>query len=154
MGMTVCRTWAFSDGDSPNALQVSPGVFNERVFKGLDYVIVEARRHRIRLILSLVNNLNAFGGKAQYVRWAKEAGVNVSSSTDSHTIRILDVVTEDRESLLTYPEMSFLLRNAENGGIRTIRFSVSLAGPDGRLVKGGIAGLLGGGGLEELDIDT
>ncbi|KAK1378299.1 Mannan endo-1,4-beta-mannosidase [Heracleum sosnowskyi] len=83
MGMTVCRTWAFNDGDSPNALQVSPGVFNERVFKGLDYVIVEARRHRIRLILSLVNNLKAFGGKAQYVRWAKEAGVNVSSSTDS-----------------------------------------------------------------------
>lgn len=83
MGMTVCRTWAFSDGDSPNALQVSPGVFNERVFKGLDYVIVEARRHRIRLILSLVNNLNAFGGKAQYVRWAKEAGINVSSSSDS-----------------------------------------------------------------------
>lgn len=45
-------------------------------------MIVEARRHRIRLILSLVNNLNAFGGKAQYVRWAQEAGINVSSSTD------------------------------------------------------------------------
>lgn len=52
-------------------------------FQGLDYVIVEARRYRIRLILSLVNNLNAFGGKAQYVRWAKEAGINVSSSSDS-----------------------------------------------------------------------
>lgn len=52
-------------------------------FQGLDYVIVEARRHRIRLILSLVNNLNAFGGKAQYVGWAKEAGINVSSSNDS-----------------------------------------------------------------------
>ncbi|KAK1368461.1 hypothetical protein POM88_034553 [Heracleum sosnowskyi] len=49
-------------------MTVSPGVFNERVFKGLDYVIVEARRHRIQLILSLVNNLKVFGGKAQYVR--------------------------------------------------------------------------------------
>eukprot|EP00257_Ricinus_communis_P005881 XP_002520563.2 mannan endo-1,4-beta-mannosidase 6 [Ricinus communis] len=83
MGLTVCRTWAFSDGNAPNALQLSPGVFNERVFQGLDYVIVEARKNRIRLILSLVNNLNAFGGKAQYVRWAQEAGVNVSSSDDS-----------------------------------------------------------------------
>ncbi|OMO64742.1 Glycoside hydrolase, family 5 [Corchorus olitorius] len=83
MGLTVCRTWAFSDGDGPNALQTSPGVFNERVFKGLDYVIVEARKHGIRLILSLVNNLNNFGGKAQYVRWAQKAGINVSSSTDS-----------------------------------------------------------------------
>ncbi|KAI5559958.1 hypothetical protein BDE02_16G013500 [Populus trichocarpa] len=83
MGLTVCRTWAFSDGHGPDALQVSPGVFNERVFKGLDYVIVEARRNRIRLILSLVNNLVAFGGKTQYVKWAKEAGANVSSSDDS-----------------------------------------------------------------------
>lgn len=45
-------------------------------------MIVEARKNGIRLILSLVNNLNAFGGKAQYVKWAQEAGVNVTSSTD------------------------------------------------------------------------
>ncbi|MBA0568925.1 hypothetical protein Golax_004125 [Gossypium laxum] len=83
MGLTVCRTWAFNDGVGPNALQISPGVFNERVFRGLDYVIVEARKRGIRLILSLVNNLSNFGGKAQYVRWAQEAGHNVSSSTDS-----------------------------------------------------------------------
>ncbi|XP_010252627.1 PREDICTED: mannan endo-1,4-beta-mannosidase 6-like [Nelumbo nucifera] len=83
MGMTVCRTWAFNDGDGHNSLQISPGNFNEKVFRGLDFAIVEARKHRIRLILSLVNNLNAFGGKAQYVKWAKEAGFNVSSSTDS-----------------------------------------------------------------------
>lgn len=83
MGMSVCRTWAFNDGDVPNALQISPGVFNERAFQGLDYVIVEARKHRIRLILSLVNNLDNFGGKAQYVKWAQEAGFNVSSSNDS-----------------------------------------------------------------------
>ncbi|KAG8385814.1 hypothetical protein BUALT_Bualt03G0084400 [Buddleja alternifolia] len=82
MGLTVCRTWAFSDGPGPNSLQLRPGVFNERAFKALDYVLVEARRNGIRLILSLVNNLDAFGGKAQYVRWAEEAGINVSSSSD------------------------------------------------------------------------
>nr|GMD11353.1 mannan endo-1,4-beta-mannosidase 6-like [Ipomoea batatas] len=85
MGLSVCRTWAFSDGPAagPNALQLHPGVFNERAFQGLDYVIAEARRHRIRLILCLVNNLKAYGGTTQYVRWAQEAGVNVSSSSDS-----------------------------------------------------------------------
>ena len=36
----------------------------------------------MRVILSVVNNLNAFGGKAQYIRWAQEAGENVSSSAD------------------------------------------------------------------------
>lgn len=38
MGLTVCRTWAFSDGDGPNALQVSPGVFNERVFRVCNFL--------------------------------------------------------------------------------------------------------------------
>lgn len=32
MGLTVCRTWAFNDGDY-NALQISPGRFDEKVFR-------------------------------------------------------------------------------------------------------------------------
>ncbi|OAY34054.1 mannan endo-1,4-beta-mannosidase 2 isoform X1 [Manihot esculenta] len=82
MGLTVCRTWAFNDGGY-NALQVSPGRFDERVFKALDYVIAEARQHGIRLLLSLVNNLKPYGGKTQYVKWAWEEGVGLSSSNDS-----------------------------------------------------------------------
>jgi len=34
MGLTVCRTWAFNDGGY-NALQISPGRFDERVFQVL-----------------------------------------------------------------------------------------------------------------------
>lgn len=33
MGLTVCRTWAFSDGPAPNALQLRPAVFDQTVFK-------------------------------------------------------------------------------------------------------------------------
>lgn len=36
MGLTVCRTWAFNDG-AYNALQSSPGRFNEHVFKVLEF---------------------------------------------------------------------------------------------------------------------
>ncbi|THU65903.1 hypothetical protein C4D60_Mb05t08550 [Musa balbisiana] len=82
MGLTVCRTWAFNDG-AYNALQVSLGHFDERVFKALDWVIVEAKRHGIRLLLSLANNLEAYGGKTQYVKWAWEEGIGLSSSNDS-----------------------------------------------------------------------
>lgn len=82
MGFTVCRTWAFNDGGY-NALQISPGQFDERVFKALDHVIVEARQNGIRLLLSLVNNLKPYGGKTQYVKWAWEAGIGLSSSNDS-----------------------------------------------------------------------
>ncbi|KAG9448101.1 hypothetical protein H6P81_014229 [Aristolochia fimbriata] len=82
MGLSVCRTWAFNDG-AYNALQVSPGRFNERVFQALDRVIAEAEQSGIRLIFSLVNNLQPFGGKTQYVKWAWEEGVGLSSSNDS-----------------------------------------------------------------------
>ncbi|KAJ6433462.1 hypothetical protein OIU84_017201 [Salix udensis] len=82
MGLTVCRTWAFNDGGY-NALQVSPGSFDERVFRALDHVIAEARQHGIRLLLSLVNNLKAYGGKTQYVNWAWEEGIGLSSLNDS-----------------------------------------------------------------------
>nr|GLL22897.1 mannan endo-1,4-beta-mannosidase 2-like isoform X2 [Ipomoea trifida] len=82
MGLTVCRTWAFNDGEH-NALQLSPGRFDERVFRALDHVLAEARQNGIRLILCLVNNLQAYGGKTQYVKWAWEEGVGLSSSNDS-----------------------------------------------------------------------
>lgn len=32
VGLTVCRTWAFADGGD-TALQISPGVYDERVFQ-------------------------------------------------------------------------------------------------------------------------
>lgn len=44
--------------------------------QALDFVVSEARRYKIRLILSLTNNWDAYGGKAQYVKWGNEAGLN------------------------------------------------------------------------------
>lgn len=82
LGLTVCRTWAFNDG-TERALQVSLGRFDERVFQALDRVVAEARRHGIRLILSLVNNLQEHGGKTQYVKWAWDAGIGLTSSNNS-----------------------------------------------------------------------
>lgn len=63
---------------------VDPIYFNvEIVWQALDHVIAEARKHGIRLLLSLVNNLLPYGGKTQYVKWAWEEGVGLSSSNDS-----------------------------------------------------------------------
>ncbi|KAK6924390.1 Glycoside hydrolase, family 5 [Dillenia turbinata] len=80
-GLTVARTWAFSDaGYRP--LQSSPGNYNEQTFEGLDFVISEARKYGIKLILSLVNNYESFGGKKQYVDWARSQGQYLSSDDD------------------------------------------------------------------------
>lgn len=111
VGMTVGRTWAFNDGQW-RALQKSPSVYDEDVFKvsiytclksfflflglssayrfvaigqALDFVVSEARKYKIRLILPLVNNWNDYGGKAQYVKWGNASGLNLTSDDDFFT---------------------------------------------------------------------
>ncbi|KAH7666502.1 Mannan endo-1,4-beta-mannosidase protein [Dioscorea alata] len=80
-GLTIVRTWAFSDGGG-RALQISPGNYNEEMFKALDFVVSEASKYGLRLILCLVNNWSAYGGKYQYVQWARNAGQYVNSEDD------------------------------------------------------------------------
>ena len=50
--------------------------------QALDFVVSEAKKYKIRLILSLVNNWDAYGGKAQYVKWGKAAGLNLTSDDE------------------------------------------------------------------------
>ncbi|XP_038703310.1 mannan endo-1,4-beta-mannosidase 7-like [Tripterygium wilfordii] len=80
-GLTIARAWAFGDGgDQP--LQYSPGSYNEQMFQGLDFAISEANRHGIKLVLSLVNNYDQYGGKKQYVNWARNQGQSISSDDE------------------------------------------------------------------------
>ncbi|KAF7142895.1 hypothetical protein RHSIM_Rhsim05G0232000 [Rhododendron simsii] len=84
VGLTVCRTWAFSDGNNSQwpALQKLPSVYDEEVFKALDFVVSEAKKYKIRLILPLTNNWGDYGGKLQYVNWGKAAGLNLTSKDE------------------------------------------------------------------------
>ncbi|KAK9164189.1 hypothetical protein Syun_005091 [Stephania yunnanensis] len=77
-GLTIARTWAFSDGGY-RPLQYSPGSYNQQMFQGLDFVVSEARKYGIKLILSLVNNYENLGGKKQYVEWGRNHGQYLSS---------------------------------------------------------------------------
>ncbi|MED6118403.1 Mannan endo-1,4-beta-mannosidase 7 [Stylosanthes scabra] len=84
-GLNIARTWAFSDGGY-KPLQSSPGSYNEQMFQGLDFVIAEARKYGIKLVLSLVDNYENFGGKKQYVEWARnQGGQSIYSEDDFFT---------------------------------------------------------------------
>ncbi|KAK9917687.1 hypothetical protein WJX75_007185 [Coccomyxa subellipsoidea] len=67
-GFTVMRAW--SHGVTPNyALQTAPGVYNEAMFRGLDYALDEAQQRNIKVILAFVDNWQQTGGVDEYVKW-------------------------------------------------------------------------------------
>jgi mannan endo-1,4-beta-mannosidase len=83
LGLTVIRTWGFNDGSGWNALQTSPGVYDETVFRGLDYVLDRCRDLGLRVVLPLVNNWADYGGMDQYVAWSATATAHDDFYTDA-----------------------------------------------------------------------
>ena len=98
---TVLRTWAFLDVGHPDGSETVGGggpkngvwfqaldpatnkiVYNESGLAHLDFVLATAAQFKIRLILTLTNNWEDFGGMDQYVRW--ETLVNSSFTNPKH----------------------------------------------------------------------
>ncbi|KAG2257176.1 hypothetical protein Bca52824_076470 [Brassica carinata] len=52
---------------------------------GLDFAIAEAKRLGIKMIITFVNNYSDFGGRKQYVEWAKSQGQVANSEDDFYT---------------------------------------------------------------------
>ena len=59
--------------------------FSPVFIQGLDFVLSEARKHGIKMILSLVNSYDSFGGRKQYVQWAREQGQSIGSDDEFFT---------------------------------------------------------------------
>jgi len=73
LGVRAVRTNGHNDavekvGDS--AIQVAPLKYDEVALVGLDRVLARARVHGVRLVLTLGNYWDAYGGARQYVAWA------------------------------------------------------------------------------------
>lgn len=87
MGLTVMRTWAFCDGEWNDGFcfQPKPRVYDEATFRNLDYAIYKAGQLGIRLILTFVNNWDAFGGMNAYVRWSPTARTHDDFYSDPET---------------------------------------------------------------------
>lgn len=75
--MTVCaQAMQFPKGDnsimavrrSTHDFAVQSGCFDERVFRGLDWVLAEAGKRGVKVMLVLVNFWKAYGGMSQYVK--------------------------------------------------------------------------------------
>lgn len=60
------------------------GQFDEKVFVGLDFVLAEAGRRGLKLILALTNYWTPFGGMAQYVKYVSEQTLKQFFCTSRH----------------------------------------------------------------------
>lgn len=72
MGMVALRVWAFHSrsGGRPGAIQVGPEGFQEEGLVALDEVVAMAQERGLRLLLTLSNHWEDYGGLPAYARWA------------------------------------------------------------------------------------
>ncbi|MFH0837194.1 MAG: right-handed parallel beta-helix repeat-containing protein [Candidatus Aenigmatarchaeota archaeon] len=78
MNMTVIRTWGFSDGPEYwGSLQNPAGTYIEASFQKMDRLIQEADNKNTKLLISLTNNWNDFGGMCEYVKWCNIPDANL-----------------------------------------------------------------------------
>lgn len=75
IGINNLRVQACSEGGDDlkfgvkPALQDSQGTYNENIFKGLDFFLVELSKRNMTAVLVLNNYWSWTGGMAQYVKW-------------------------------------------------------------------------------------
>ena len=67
-GVDTVRFWMFGDGFT-DGFQPSAGMMNEERFKRVDFIIASAEKYNMRVIPTLVNNWDEYGGKKQYLKW-------------------------------------------------------------------------------------
>lgn len=76
LGVTNLRIMAATEGPDSEpwrivpTVQPQPGVYNEKLLKGLDFLLHEMRRRNMTAVVVLGNYWHWSGGFAQYLRWA------------------------------------------------------------------------------------
>lgn len=76
IGVKNLRILVGSDGESgihskvEPTLQISPGVYNDTIFRGLDYLLVEMSKRDMEAVLYLNNSWEWSGGYSQYLAWS------------------------------------------------------------------------------------
>jgi len=86
-GLVNLRVLIGSDGDNgvPSkvepTLQLKPGIYNDSIFDGLDFLMSELRKRDMKAVLFFTNSWEWSGGYSQYLNWAGK-GKNPVPSVD------------------------------------------------------------------------
>ena len=81
IGINNLRVLVGADGEAGQAvkvmptLQLAPGVYNDTIFDGLDYLLSEMEKRGMYAVLFLNNSWEWSGGYGQYLEWAGKGNV-------------------------------------------------------------------------------
>src|SRR5262249_27466719 len=73
LGLPAVRTWAFNERPAAQdvaSIQPAPGTYREEGLQALDQAVAEAKARGLRVIVTMVDNWNYYGGLPQYAAWA------------------------------------------------------------------------------------
>ena len=88
-GLKVVRMWAHTITQG-HAIQSSPGVWNEQILEGMDFVLDQARRRGLKIIWALADNWYPVGGVGQYVEWSSTARRHQDFFTDDLAMKYFE----------------------------------------------------------------
>lgn len=71
-GLNTVRIWAFTVM-ATRPMQTAPGVYDEALLNGLDFIMEAARARNIYVVLVLADWWTESGGVVQYLRWSRSA---------------------------------------------------------------------------------
>lgn len=86
-GLKTMRLWAHTITEG-HALQTRPGVFDEDILRGLDFVLAEAGKRGLKLILAMTDNWYPVGGIDWYVKHSPTASTHADFFTDENAVSL------------------------------------------------------------------
>lgn len=104
MGIDNLRILVGGDGDrtrdfhiEPN-LQTAPGVYDQDLLEGLDYLLLELEKRNMRAVLYLTNSWEWSGGFGTYLEWTGhgEAPLPVTDGYKTFTDYVRNFMTDDK----------------------------------------------------------
>lgn len=81
LGITNLRVLAASEGDDEMeycihpALQTAPGVYNDDIWEGLDFLLSEMNKRNMKAVMVLGNFWTWSGGFPQYLKWSGQGAI-------------------------------------------------------------------------------
>ena len=106
-------------GDGPDGiptrvcptLQKSPGVYNDTIFRGLDYLLAELAKRDMKAVLYLNNSWEWSGGYGMYLEWAGagKAIIPAEAGYPAFMESVSRFVTDDKAKELFYNHLKYVV---------------------------------------------